>query len=536
MARKPRDTWQTKLGIIVAVAGSAVGLGNFLRFPGIAARDGGGAFLIPYLIAFLLLGLPLCWIEWTMGRYGGRFYHGSAPGIFDAITGHKPWAKYLGVLGIVGPLGIAFYYIYIESWTLAYSVFAILGKYRAIQDPGQMNEFFGNFLGGSGPHFQGIGVAYVFFLITFILNFVVIYRGLARGIEAFCEIAMPVLFLAGVVLMVRVLTLGAPLPEHPDWNVDQGLGFLWNPQFGALKNPRVWLDAAGQIFFTLSVGIGVILTYSSYVKSRQDIALSSLTACAMNEVAEVIMGGSIVITSAVCFFGVAGAREATGGGVFGLGFRTMPLIFNRMPGGTIFGFYWFLLLFTAGITSSISLLQPAVSFLEEELGLRRKPAILIVAALCFAVSHLTIFIGVVVDELDFWFSTFGLPLFGMIEILLFVLVFGVDRGWQELHVGAEIRVPIVFRFIMKYVTPVYLGTVLVSWAVTDGWKTILMKKTGPDGTLVDMYAADQVPWVWATRILCLLILAAACVLIHIAWKRRARKAVKAAGPALEEPS
>lgn len=521
--QRKRESWATRFGIILAVAGSAVGLGNFLRFPGMAAQNGGGAFLIPYLIAFIILGIPICWIEWTMGRYGGRFSHGSAPGIFDAITGRKPWAKYLGVLGIVGPLGILFYYLYIESWTLAYGAFAITGKYKAISGPDDMRQFFGNFLGSPGQHFRGIGAAYFFFLATFLLNFVIIYRGLTRGIEAFCEIAMPLLFIAGLALMIRVLTLGAPLPEHPDWNVGAGLGFLWNPDFSRLTSASVWLKAAGQIFFTLSVGIGVILTYSSYVKSKQDIALSSLTASAINEVAEVVMGGSIVITAAVCFFGIAGASAATGGGVFGLGFITMPLVFNQMPAGEVFGFYWFLLLFVAGATSSISLLQPAVSFLEEDLGFTRKQSILWIGALCFGVCHLAIFGSGVIDELDFWFSSFGLPLFGLIEVLLFVFVFGVDRGWEELHQGAEIRVPAVFKYMIKYVTPVYLAAILVFWIVTEGWQTVILKKPGPGGTWVDVYSPGQLPWVWGTRILCLALIAVGCILVKAAWDRKTRK-------------
>jgi SNF family Na+-dependent transporter len=522
-AKPKREKWATKFGIILAVAGSAIGLGNFLRFPGLAAQNGGGAFLIPYFVAFVILGLPVCWIEWTMGRYGGQFSHGSAPGIFDAITGRRAWAKYLGVIGVVGPLGIFFYYVYIESWTLAYSAFAVLGKYRAIAEPAEMKAFFGSFVSGSGTPFGGIGTAYLFFLVTFILNFVVIYRGLTRGIEAFCELALPVLFIAGLVLMARVLTLGAPLADHPDWNVSNGLGFLWNPDFSRLASGEVWLKAAGQIFFTLSVGIGVILTYASYVKTHEDIALSSLTASAMNEFAEVILGGSIVITAAVCFFGAAGTAQAADEGIFGLGFITMPLIFNRVPGGEIFGFYWFLLLFIAGVTSSISLLQPAVSFLEEELRVSRQTSILSIGAFTFGVSHLAIFGNGVIDEMDFWFSSLGLPLFGLIEVLLFVFIFGAGKGWDELHKGANLRVPAVFKFVAKYVTPVYLAAVLIFWAVTDGWQTVIMKKL-KDGALVDIYSPEQVPWVWGTRLLCLLLVLAGCLLVHWAWKLKAAPA------------
>lgn len=512
-----RESWMGRFGIILAVAGSAVGLGNFLRFPTVAAQNGGGAFMIPYFIAFLFLGLPVCWVEWALGRYGGKFSHGSAPGIFDAVSGHKPWAKYLGILGIIGPLGILFFYIYVESWTLAYSVFAVTGKYKALGEPAQIKAFFGNFLGGEGPYFSGIGTAYIFFLVTFVVNFAVIYRGISKGIEAFCEWAMPLLFIAGIALMVRVLTLGAPLADHPDWNIRNGLGFLWNPDFSSLGKPSVWLAAAGQIFFTLSVGIGVILTYASYVKSKQDISLSSTTASAMNEVAEVILGGSIVIPAAVCFFGMAGAREQVAGGTFGLGFRTMPLIFNRLPAGEVFGFYWFILLFVAGITSSISLLQPAISFLEEELGLSRKQSVVAVGAVCFVVSHLVIFEGVVIDEMDLWFSTFGLPLFGLIELLIFVFVFGVDRGWQELHEGGHIRIPIVFKYVVKYVTPVFLGGILVAWLVTDGWRKIAMINN--DGTM--LYEGNAMIWALVVRVMYLALIIGTGLLIRRAWRRKA---------------
>ncbi len=525
---RKRENWATRFGIILAVAGSAVGLGNFLRFPGLAAQNGGGAFLIPYFLAFIVVGIPIGWVEWTMGRYGGRFSHGSAPGIFHAITGGRPWARFLGLVGVMGPLGIFFYYVYIESWTLAYAWFSLAGKYKPLAEPAHMRAFFSNFLGGPGDHFAGMGMPYFFFLVTFTANFLIIYRGLTRGIEAFCRIALPLLFLTALVLLIRVLTLGAPLPEHPDWNVSRGLGFLWNPDFSRLTQGSVWLKAAGQIFFTLSVGIGVILTYASYLRPRQDVALSSLTASAMNEFAEVILGGSIVITAAVCFFGVAGAQEVKEGSVFGLGFVTMPLIFNRMPAGEIFGFYWFGLLFLAGITSSISLLQPAIAFLEDDLGIRRRPAILGVAALCFAVCHLAIFGNGVIDELDFWFSSFGLPLFGLVEVLLFVFLFGVDRGWVELHQGAKIRVPTVFKHVIRTVTPLYLGVLFVFWAATDGWPIVLLKKRMPDGTLAPLYKPEQIPWVIGTRILIVVLLAAGALLVAKGWKQR-RHEVQGAG-------
>src|SRR3989344_1076032 len=370
--QKPREQWGTKLGVIMAVAGSAVGLGNFLRFPVQAAQNGGGAFMIPYFISFLLLGIPLMWIEWAIGRYGGLFGHGSAPFILNRLWKHRV-VKYLGVIGIFGPIVVFIYYTYIESWLLGYAFFALTGKLLAIATPEGMKGFLAAYQ-GLAPG-SNIWTAYIFFLITFALNFYFLYRGVQAGIELLCKIALPVLFLFGAIVAVRVLTFGAPDPARPDWNVLNGLGFLWNPDFSVLTNANVWLAAAGQIFFTLSVGMGAILTYASYLKRGDDVVLSGLTAASTNELAEVVLGGSIVIPAAFAFFGLAGATAAAHSGAFNLGFVTMPLIFGQIPLGEIFALLWFALLFLAGLTSSVSLAAPAAAFVFDEFDLDRKTAI-----------------------------------------------------------------------------------------------------------------------------------------------------------------
>ena len=168
---KTRERWGTRLGIIMAVAGSAVGLGNFLRFPVQAASNGGGAFLIPYFISLFLLGIPLVWVEWTLGRYGGGFGHGTAPGIFHTMWQKNRFIKYFGVIGIFGPLIIFIYYTYIESWTLAYGFFAIFGNYAGANTESAMNSFLSGFQGlEKNQYFGSIAPAYTFFLITFFAN------------------------------------------------------------------------------------------------------------------------------------------------------------------------------------------------------------------------------------------------------------------------------------------------------------------------------------------------------------------------------
>lgn len=508
-----RERWGTKLGIIMAVAGSAIGLGNFLRFPVQAAQNGGGAFMIPYLVALLVVGLPMMWVEWTAGRFGGSKGHCSAPGIFQALWENNPAAKYIGVLGLLGPLIIFMYYVYIESWTLAYSYFSLTG---ALTNAGQSGEL-RNFLSGlqgleHNRFFSGMGAAFTFFLITFVANCLIIYFGIKGGIERFCNIALPILLICGVLLLIRVLTLFAPDPTHPDWSSGNGLGFLWNPDFSALKSPRVWLAAAGQIFFTLSLGMGVILTYSSYLRRSDDIALSGLTATSTNEFAEVILGGSIVIPAAFAFFGPVEIVDIAKSGSFNLGFVTMPAIFGHIPLSSLFSFFWFFMLFLAGITSSISLAQPFIAFMEDEFGFTRQKAVFSFAAVTFLLCQPAVwFLGNgVVDDLDFWGGNFFIVFGAAIEIILVAWIFGIDRMWEEAHHGAQMRIPKIFKFIIKYITPLALLAILGAWFVSDWIPLILMK---------DVPAAN-LPYVLGIRLTLLAVFVLLCILVAIAWRRR----------------
>jgi SNF family Na+-dependent transporter len=508
-----RDSWGSRLGVIMAVAGSAIGLGNFLRFPAKAASNGGGAFMIPYFVAFLLLGIPLMWIEWTLGRYGGGFGHGTAPGIFHSVWQKNRFIKYFGVIGIFGPLVIFIYYTYIEAWTLAYSFFAVTGKYAGITSQEGMQGFLRGFQGiAHNDHFGGLGTAYAFFLATFAANIAVIYFGIRGGIERVCKWALGMLFVCAAFLLIRVLTLGAPHSQQPLWNVGNGLGFLWNPDFSALRSAKVWLEAAGQIFFTLSVGIGVILTYASYLKKGDDVVLSGLTAASMNEVAEVILGGSIIIPAAFVFFGPEQIAAIAKSGTFNLGFVTMPLILNQLPWAQILGFCWFFLLFLAGVTSSVSLAQPAVAFLQDEFDISRRKAVAIFAAVSFVLCQPAIFFlkNGVVDELDFWGGTFFLVVFATIEVILFAWVFGMEKAWDEIHEGADMRVPRVYKFIIKYITPAFLLFILGMWLWQEWIPIIFMRSVS---------GADQI-FVLATRAGLVAIMLVLVLLVRVAWRRK----------------
>ena len=504
------------MGIIMAVAGSAVGLGNFLRFPGQVAQNGGGAFMIPYFVSLFLLGIPLMWIEWTLGRYGGGFEHGTAPGIFHTIWQKNRFIKYFGIIGIFGPLVIFIYYIYIESWTLAYSFFAFTGKYAQAVNSDSMKNFLSGLQGlEKNQFFNSLKPAYLFFLITFLLNIVVIYYGIKGGIERLCKIAMPILFIFGTILMFRVLTLGAPDASRTEWNLLNGLGFLWNPDFSALCDAKVWLAAAGQIFFTLSVGIGVILTYASYLSKGDDVVLSGLAAVSTNELAEVILGGSIVIPAAFVFFGPQQIKEIASGGIFNLGFVTMPMVLGRIPLSDVLSFSWFFLLFLAGITSSVSLAQPAIAFLEDEFDMDRKKAVIIFGVITFILCQPAIFfLGKgIVDELDFWGGTFFLVLFATVETILFAWVFGMEKAWKEIHHGADMNVPGVYKFIIKYVTPLFLLIILGAWFYQEGFSKIMMKGVSAENRI----------YILATRLGLLAMFVILAFMVRAAWRRRYKR-------------
>jgi len=519
-----RERWTSKIGIVLAVVGSAIGLGNFLRFPVQVAKNGGGAFMIPYFTALLLLGLPLMWVEWTIGRFGGGFGHSTAPGVFHSIWNKNRFVKYFGVAGILGPTVIFIYYIYIESWILGYSFFALLGKYNGCTTQESMKAFLQGYQGlVQNQYFSGIGIAYAFFLITFLINIAIVCFSISAGIERVCKYGLPVLLLFAVILTIRVLTLGTPDPAFPEKSVINGLKFAWTPDWSALASAKVWMAAAGQIFFTLSVGYGVILAYASYLTKKDDVVLSGLEAASANEFVEVILGGTIVIPAAFAFFGGDMTAQIAEGGAFNLGLVTMPLILQKIAYGNIFGFLWFFLLFIAGITSSISLALPAIAFLEDEFNISKKKASLIFAAGTFILCQFVIFFlgRGVLDEMDFWGGTFCTVVFALIEVIFFAWIFGMENAWTEMHIGSDITVPRFYRFIIKYVTPTFLLLILGFWLVQDCVPVLLLKKVAGGNEPVD---AENIPYITATRIGLLLLFGVLALLVNIVWRRKKRSA------------
>jgi SNF family Na+-dependent transporter len=473
-----KEKWGSRLGVVLAVAGSAVGLGNFLRFPGQAVNHGGGAFMIPYILSFLLVGIPIAWCEWTLGRLGGRFGQNNAPGIMYAIWRRGP-AKGLGALALLIPVTIYMYYILLEAWCLDYCISFLQGGFaRVFADATQgvaghqaevaavvtetTNHFQENCgLERHGAYLEGGRMIWLV-LASFLINFFIIYQGVTRGIEKFCKWAMPLLILCALIILFRVLTLP---------NISTGLGFMWNPDWNALKDPHVWLAASGQIFFSLSVGFGLILCYSSYLRENDDVVLTSLSASSTNEFCEVILGGMIVVPTAFLFLG---ADNATGGdyGTFGIGFVTVPAIMHFMPGGpfwgSFFGAMWFGLLFLAAVTSSLSMLQPAVAFLEDGFGLKRRASVSLLGVITAIGAALTMYFTkglLAMDYTDFW-CNLSMILAATALVIIFGWVIGAERGVKETNRGADFHVPRFLPFMLRYVTPTFLIVILGFWTYT----------------------------------------------------------------------
>ncbi len=474
------ESWGSRVGLILAMAGNAVGLGNFLRFPVQAVQNGGGAFIFPYLICFLLMGIPLLFIEWSVGRYGGKFGNHSTPYILDSMS-KKPIWKYIGVFGIFTNIAVVAYYTYIESWTLIYVIHTLAGTFTGLSQQ-EISAFFSDYVNFTGSDFGIPLFPLLVYIFVLGINVYILSQGLS-GIEKVAKIGMPLLILFGIILALKGWTMGNENAsvEFPLANAWDGINFLWTPQYDSLYNPKVWLAAAGQIFFTLSVGMGSIQCYASYIKENEDIALNSLSAGFTNEFVEVLLGSAIVIPIAAGFLGLDWVLENAG---FGMAFQTMPYLFQQwgMFFGNVAGVCWFGLLFFAGITSSLAMGTPWMGFMKDEFGWGKSKG-----AISFGIMALIMGLPTVLfyqygyfDEYDYWGGTVSLVVFALLETILFAWVFGINKGWEELNRGADIRIPKVYKFIIQFITPVLLSLVFVAALITPenndwiaGWTSLV---------------------------------------------------------------
>jgi len=504
MAQKSgtREHWKTRLGVVLAVAGSAVGLGNFLRFPGQVVLNGGGAFMIPYLISLLLVGIPLATSEWALGRFAGRSGVHSQMGMFYLASGRKRrWGVVGGLMAIV-PFVISMFYVFIEAWCVLYALQYLGGMFEPVGlgfsffnnvDPGlhfdapvEYTAFFNRMIGkdADGSLFRlstsPLLLATIFCALG---NVLLISRGIVGGIEKVCKIAAPLVLACSLLVVLRVVTLGNPTGIEGRGFLD-GLGFMWNPSRDAfdakglvigrttlwesLKTPDVWLAATSQIFFTISLCWCCITTYASYIRKRDDIALSSLSATSINEFCEVVLGGLMAIPPVVMYLGVNAGGSFNSS--YALGFAALPNVFGQTPCGQFVGLSFYLLLFTAAITTSVSLLQPTVALIHDAFGGNKESNAFLVGGVnligtlfvCWFTKNLA-----ALEVCDFWISEVVMFVFATLQTFLVAFVWGSSAFRAELEFGSQIR---SFRFlplIVKYISFPYITIIIVFWFVKN---------------------------------------------------------------------
>ena len=344
--KENRGSFSGKLGVVAVAAGSAVGLGNIWRFPYIAGENGGGAFLIVYLIFVFLIGVPVMLSEFAIGRRAGC----NAYGTFKRLSPKSGWWL-VGLMGIIAAVMIFSFYGTVAGWTLEYVKKSICNDFAG-QDVAALAQTFGDFT--SQPLMPT-----VWMIIFVALTSLVILFGVEKGIEKVSKVLMPILLVLIIAICVRAVTLP---------NASKGLEFLFKPDWNSLTFKGV-LMALGQAAFSLSIGMGTMITYGSYIRKDTPLASTAIEIATCDTVVALL--GAIMVFPTLAFLGA----ESAGGP--GLVFITLPAIFQAMPGGYIFAILFFLLLSVAALTSTISLLEVPVAFLVDEFKMSRKKATLL---------------------------------------------------------------------------------------------------------------------------------------------------------------
>ncbi len=438
-----RAQFTTRLGVIATTVGSAVGLGNIWRFPYEAGVHGGGAFLLLYIGFILLIGIPVTCAEYIMGRGTRRNIFGA----FRSLSPNRKWS-WIGYMGILTSVLILSFYSVVAGWTVEYFTQSITGALKELS-PSEHHVRFDTFSSGLKP---------VFWAIVFLAaNAIVLLRGVQKGIERISNILMPVLFL--ILLAFCVNSLMMP-------GARQGLEFLFLPDFSKI-NSSVLIGALGQAFFSLSLGLGTMMIYSSYFSDSTPLVKSAATTAALDTLVAVMAG--IIIFPAVFTFN---AEPAAGPKLV---FEVLPSIFNNLPFGTVWSTLFFFLLMVASLTSTISMSEMCIAFFIEQLNMKRRTAVLLNTGVAMALATLcalsfgptrdfTIFGLTTFNLFDYVTSNIFLPLGGM--LISFFVGWIVNRHLlvkqlaDNSHVS-RIRTKVLV-FCLKYVAPIGIGLVFLS--------------------------------------------------------------------------
>ena len=444
-----REQWGSKIGFILAAAGSAIGLGNIWKFPYLAGENGGGAFVLVYLICVLVLGLPIMIAEIVIGRHTEK----DPVGAFKIIAeGRRRW-ELVGYLGVATGFLILTFYCTVGGWTIGYVIKSLTGAISQMGDTKAAESAFAEFV--QNPFTM------VFYHFLFIgITMLIVIGGIKKGIEKWNKILLPMLFIIILVLIVRSLTLEGS---------SKGLLFYLKPDFSKITI-KVVIEAMGQCFFSLSLGMGAMITYGSYLKKNEKILNSALQIAGLDTLAAFLAG--LAIFPAVFAVGMTPDKGP------GLTFNILPVVFAKMYFGAVFSTLFFLLLLIAAITSNISLLEVVVAYLTDEKGWSRKKAVLVFGILIFllgipaslsfgVMKDVTVFFGLTYfDFMDTLTTTYMLPIGGLFIALCLGWKYGLHKTAHELDTDTRFfYLKEIWAFTIKYISPVILFVIIAYFGI-----------------------------------------------------------------------
>jgi NSS family neurotransmitter:Na+ symporter len=448
-----REMWGSRIGFILAAAGSAIGLGNIWKFPFKTGTNGGAAFVIIYLFCVAIVGLPIMIGEIVMGRRVQR----NPLGGYRKLKPNSPW--YLaGGLGIASGFVILSYYSVVGGWTIAYILKALTNRFACYANPQQAGIAFEQF--AANP-----ATPILFHALFMFLCMGIVIRGVRGGIERWNNILMPALFIILLLLAIRGLTLPG---------ARRGLEFFLKPDFSKFRWGHSTLVALGHAFFTLSLGMGAMFTYGSYLSKEVNVPRASFYIVILDTVIALIAG--VAIFTSVAAMGLDPAAGA------GLVFYTLPIVFQKMPGGLLFGTLFFTLLSIAALTSAVSLLEVVCAYFIDEKNWSRRKAVVIMgtvifllgvpAALSFGVlKNVKIFFGNnFFDFTDALSSNYMLPIGGLLLSVFVAWVWGTREAVQACREGnPRFKWAALWSFSIRYCAPAAVATIIIQQTGILDW-------------------------------------------------------------------
>ena len=488
-----RGAFRGRTAFIFAAIGSAVGLGNIWRFPAVAYDNGGGAFILPYLVALLTAGIPLLFLDYAIGHR----WRGSAPAAWRRF---RRWTEFIGWWQVLIALIIALYYALILAWATNYTVFSLDQRWG--DDAGGFFDEYTQALGGADVHvsFDYVPAVLISMLVVWLAVIIVMALGVQKGIAASSIIFIPLLVVMFVILVVRSLFLPGAL---------DGLDAFFRPHWGALLDPAVWIAAYGQIFFSLSVAFGIMLTYASYLKKKTDLTGSGLVVGFANSGFEILCG--IGVFSALGFMAQAqGVQidEVVADGV-GLAFIAFPTIISEAPAGALIGVLFFGSLVLAGFTSLISIVEVVIAAVQDKFGLARIPSTLLVCVPIAVVSTVlfSTTMGLpLLDVMDKWANEYGIVAAALVSSLTVAYVLrGLPTLRDHLNYRGSFHIGRWWYACVAVIAPLVLGVSLVGGTLDlvtsgtthsgyPGWFNFVFGWMMAIGLVVIAIALSLIPW------------------------------------------